>query len=642
MSSISNFADSFSYSLGKITGSVASIGLTIAQNITGGIEKYLAQNADRIKRYIVSMFDVGTEIADIAGELAQTFADIFSVFGGDTAQQISANLIGIFAEVNMMISETALKLGRDILNMIAQPIIDNKEKIKDALEGTLGAIEPFTTGLLEAVQTVSDAVTKIYDDHLKPLFDSVAQGLSDIFGKLLDGYNTYIVPVLENLGTKFQELMEGPFGETIGKIEMFIGNLIDAIKLLWDEVLAPFLGWIADNIMPVLAPIIELIGDTAINAIEAITIAIGNIADILSGLIDFFTGVFTGDWELAWEGIKEIAKGAWELITNVIKTAWERIQTATKGAITIIKTVVQTAWEGLKTLTSTIFDAIKNKIVEIFGAIKTWISDSVTNIKENANKAFDNLKSKIFSVLQSLLQEVTNKWDDIKQKFDDFRTFLSDAFQSAWSNTIEKLKTIIGNFATKIKTSLDNAKKRFGSIIDYVKGTFSDSWSTAWNNLKQIFSNVFNSLKGLIKKPINAVIKIVNSAINAINGAIGGVESALSFSIEIPIPFGEPKKIGYTANFPRVPTIPYLAKGAVIPPNAPFVSVMGDQKNGKNLEAPESLIRKIFREEINGSSRINGTIRIPVILDGRQVFEAVIDEAKMKQLVSGRNPFEMA
>ena len=539
-----------------------------------------------------------------------------------------------------MVSETALKLGRDILNTVATPIIENKDKIKTALEGTLQTLEPFSAGVLTVVQTIRDAVTTIYDQHLKPFFDSFASGISTVFGKLLDGYNQYILPVLQGMSEKFLELMEGPFSETISKIQNFIGKLIDSVKLLWESILVPFFGWIADNIMPVLAPIIKLIGDTALNAIEMIIKAIGNIADILSGLIDFFTGVFTGDWEQAWEGIKEVAKGAWELITNVVKTAWKTIQTAIKEAITIVKTVVQTAWEALKTLTSTVFGAIKDKVVEIWEGIKTWISDTVTNIKETASEAFDNLKKKIFEVLKNLLAEATYKWSNIKQKFEEFRTFLSGVFKTAWENTFGRLKTTIGNFLTKVKTVWNNAKTMFSNIIGYVKGTFANSWSTAWNHIKEIFSKVFNGLKDLIKKPINAVIGVVNSAIGMINGAIGGVESALSFSIDIPTPFGT-KNIGYNAHFPRIPTVPYLAKGAVIPPNAPFISVMGDQKNGNNLEAPESLIRRIVREESGGNNGLNGTIRIPIYLDSRQIFEAIINEAKMKQLVSGRNPFEM-
>lgn len=49
--------------------------------------------------------------------------------------------------------------------------------------------------------------------------------------------------------------------------------------------------------------------------------------------------------------------------------------------------------------------------------------------------------------------------------------------------------------------------------------------------------------------------------------------------------------------------IPRLATGAVIPPNAQFAAILGDQTHGRNLEAPESLIRQIVREESGGASQ---------------------------------------
>ena len=56
--------------------------------------------------------------------------------------------------------------------------------------------------------------------------------------------------------------------------------------------------------------------------------------------------------------------------------------------------------------------------------------------------------------------------------------------------------------------------------------------------------------------------------------------------------------------------VPYLARGAVIPPRAPFLAMLGDQSRGMNLEAPEDLIRKIVREEAGGSIEVNNTLEI--------------------------------
>lgn len=576
-----NFFDSFAYAIGQVAGSFARIGLTIAQNIIGGIEKFLKQNTQRIKNYLIDMFNIGAEISQIAGNLAVAFADVFSVFGGETAQQITADLIGIFAEIGMVLTETAAKLGRDILNMIAQPFIDNKDILKSAIEGSLGVIETVTSGVLTVVQNLSDAVSRLYDEHVKPFFDSIADGLSSILETLITGYNTYILPVLQGLAEQIKGLLEGPLGDAILKIEAFLGKLIDSLKLLWESVLVPLINWIIANLLPVVAKIIDVVGTTAIKVIKSLIKIIGDVADTLSGIIDFLVGVFTGDWELAWQGIKEIADGAWNFIKDAVSGAWEIIKTVTKGALNIIKTVISTAWNAIKTATSTVWNAIKKTLSGLWNALKT-----------TAKTVFDAIKTK-----------VTGVWDKIKDKT---------------SRTWESVTTFVSNKVEAIKTAI------------------TDKFNAARDAVKSAFEGIVN----FIKAPINQAISIVNNAVGMINNAIGGIESAFSFGPwTVPTPFGS-KTIGFHATFPRIGTIPYLASGAVIPPRSEFLAVLGDQKRGNNLETPESLLRQIVREE-SGKGQGNGnTYNVTVNASGRKLLDIIIDEAELRRRRNGgQNPF---
>lgn len=575
------FLDSFAYAIGQVAGSFARIGLTIAQNIIGGIEKFLKQNTQRIKNYLIDMFNIGAEISQIVGNLAVAFADAFSVFGGETAQQITADLIGIFAEIGMALTETAAKLGRDILNMIAQPFIDNKDILKSAIEGSLGVIETVTSGVLTVVQNLSDAVSRLYDEHIKPFFDSIADGLSSILETLITGYNTYILPVLQGLAEQIKGLLEGPLGDAILKIETFLGNLIDSLKLLWESVLVPLIDWIIANLLPVVAEIINVVGTVAIKVIKSLIKIIGDVADTLSGIIDFLVGVFTGDWELAWQGIKEIADGAWSFIKDVVSGAWEAIKTVTKGALSIIKSIISTAWNAIKTLTSTIWSAIKKTL-----------SDLWNSLKSTASTVFNAIKTKVVGV-----------WDSVKDKT---------------SETWENVATFVSNKVEAIKNAITN---KFNAARDAVR-------------------SAFEGIVNFIKAPINQAISIVNNAVGMINNAIGGIESAFSFGPwTVPTPFGS-KTIGFHATFPRIGTIPYLASGAVIPPRSEFLAVLGDQKKGNNLEAPESLLRQIVREE-SGKRQENGnTYNVTVNASGRKLLDIIIDEAELRRRRNGgQNPF---
>lgn len=578
-----NFFDSFAYAIGQVAGSFARIGLTIAQNIIGGIEKFLKQNTQRIKNYLIDMFNIGSEIAQIGGNLAVAFADVFSVFGGETAQQITADLIGIFAEIGMILTETAAKLGRDILNMIAQPFIDNKDILKSAIEGSLGVIETVTSGVLTVVQNLSDAISRLYDEHVKPFFDSIANGLSSIFETLITGYNTYVLPVLQGLAEQFKGLLEGPLGDAILKIETFLGKLIDSLKLLWESVLVPLINWIIANLLPVVAKIIDVVGTVAIKVIKSLIKIIGDVADTLSGIIDFLVGVFTGDWELAWQGIKEIADGAWSFIKDVVSGAWEIIKTVTKGALSIIKSIISTAWNAIKALTSTIWNAIKKTLSGLWNSLKS-----------TASTVFNAIKTKVVDVWDSVKNKTSKTWESVA-------TFVS--------NKVEAIKNAITN---KFNAARDAVRSAFEGIVDFIKA------------------------------PINQAISIVNNAVGMINNAIGGIESAFSFGPwTVPTPFGS-KTIGFHATFPRIGTIPYLASGAVIPPRSEFLAVLGDQKKGNNLEAPESLLRQIVREESGKGQGDGNTYNVTVNASGRKLLDIIISEAEMRRNRNGKNPFELA
>jgi phage-related protein len=577
------FLDSFAYAIGQVAGSFARIGLTIAQNIIGGIEKFLKQNTQRIKNYLIDMFNIGAEISQIAGNLAVAFADVFSVFGGETAQQITADLIGIFAEIGMTVTETAAKLGRDILNMIAQPFIDNKDILKSAIEGSLGVIETVTSGVLTVVQNLSDAVSRLYDEHVKPFFDSIADGLSSILETLITGYNTYILPVLQGLAEQIKGLLEGPLGDAILKIEAFLGKLIDFLKLLWESVLVPLINWIIANLLPVVAKIIDVVGTTAIKVIKSLIKIIGDVADTLSGIIDFLVGVFTGDWELAWQGIKEIADGAWSLIKDIVTGTWDAIKAVTKGALSIIKSIINVTWNAIKAVTSTVWNAIKKTLFSILNSIKSTVG----------------------TVVNAIRAKVTHTW------------------KSTWSEATQTLK---------------NAATFIFAKVGAIKDTITNKFNAARDAVKSAFEGIVN----FIKRPINQAISIVNNAVGMINNAIGGIESAFSFGPwTVPTPFGS-KTIGFHATFPRIGTIPYLASGAVIPPRSEFLAVLGDQKKGNNLEAPESLLRQIVREESGKGQGDGNTYNVTVNASGRKLLDIIISEAEMRRNRNGKNPFELA
>lgn len=663
VSAADRFVSQLALTFGQITGAMLSIGITMAQNLIGGIEKYLTQNTERIKQYIISMFDIGTEISAIIGNFSVAFADIFSVFGGDTAQQITANLIGIFAEVGMLISENAAKLGRDILNMIAQPIIENKDKIKEAIQGTLEAIEPFTSGILTAVQTVRDAVSDIYDNHLKPLFDSIASGLSEILGKLLDGYNEYIVPVLQGLGKRFKELMEGPFGETVDKVATFIGKLIDAVKLLWENVLVPFFSWIASNIMPVLAPILEFIGTKVLDAIKATIEAIGIISDILSGLIDFITGVFTGNWEQAFDGLKTIAQGFADgvrlIISEVVGIGADIVQGLLDGAADVASGIADWIKD---TIVDPFIDAFKSLfgihspstvMAEMGGYLMEGLLGGIEGLAGNVKDAWDSMKQTAVQTWETVKQNVGSKWEQIKTNSKTTFGTISSNIKTSWEN----MRTNAVSAAKTIASKVDARYSEIKSAVRSFASSAPSSWKRAWDSMGDKVSTVLSSIKRTVNNVFgwisDSIKNLGNSLKNLSSKASSAGRSGTSYTRFANARSATPAPYAMYPAMATVDTskIPGYATGQVIPARMrQHLAILGDNNRETEVVSPLSTIKQANKESLlevlselglTGGRGIGNpqTIIIKQYLDGKQVAQSVIKEGKVQQMATGSNMF---
>ena len=547
------FATLFMYNMGKTVGSFVSIGLTIAANVVGGIESYLEENTDRIKKWLVRMFDLGSEISIIVGNLSATIAEIFQqTFGSQTAQNITGNIIGIFTTAFGEIILLATSFAKDVMDAIATPIIENKDKIIEAINNTLKPIEEITQSIEDFVQKLADKLTELYDEHIGPFNNDVGSGLSEIGGTLLDTYNQYIAPILDQWAQKFDEVLNGPVGDAIDHIIDEIGRLIDGLNWLWNNVLIPLIQWLIENVIPVLAPIVAWIGDTLLSIVASVTGMADSVLKQLDGIIQFLTGVFTGDWAQALSGILLYVEG----------------------------------------------------------------------FKQNINIIFNFIKNQILDPL--------SKWLDGVFKVDWVKDFgVIGDYMNAWLANIQNIVAAV--------------KQAFSGIVDFVNGVLSGDWQQAWDGIKNIFGGAWNGMLAIIKSPINGIIGLMNGLLRAAQIMQNGVANALNkMNISVPswvTSLTGVSSIGFHISKWSAPHIPYLAQGAVIPPNKEFMAVLGDQKSGNNIEAPESLIRKIVREETGNSSR---KIEVPVYLNRRQIAKAVLEEGKNMRTQTGRNPFEMA
>lgn len=473
-----NWVQTLLFTLGQATGAVVRIGVNLTEGFVGSIDKYLSQNVERIKSFIINMFNISSKDLKLTGNMWQALGEISDVFKGDTAKQIGADIIAMFANPFMSVVQLCSKFALDVKGILFQPIIDNAEKIKTTLENVMKPIQTFTGTLAQAMTYVGDKWNEVYDQHINPLMESIKTGLSDTFGKFLEVYNTYVVPFLQNLANNFNDLWNTHLKPFVDNVAGLIGSIADAIKVLWENWIKPLVDWIIQNIIPVLVPIFESIWNTISSVFGAIADTIGGIIQTFKGLIDFIVGIFTGDWNKAWEGIKTFFTGIWNAIKGVVSIVWNAIKGIIETAVNVIKGIITTVFNAIKSIISNIFNAVKNTVTNIWNGIKNNIINSVNNIKNGIINAFQTAYNKITSIFRNIGSFFSGVWNGIKNTFSALGTKIGDAISGA------------------VKAGI-------------------------------------NGLLGMIERTVNGFINMINGAIGVIN-AIPGVNISKLNTLNVP------------------------------------------------------------------------------------------------------------
>lgn len=401
----------------------------------------------------------------------------------------------------------------------------------------------------------------------------------------------FIEKIAEDTATWAANLDFYPLLESISNLTSTFAPIIEAIGNVLD--------WIYKNIvLPMLKWVIEVGLPTVINLVSKVATFLAEHQPIVEAFGAALIGAFAaakiaGLASRVIKSVSGIAMAAKGLIALMTGTG------GIMGGIKAIATAIGPGGVFVLAVGAAIAIGVllyKNwdKIKEMAGKVWDWISNKTRRFVEDIGKKLRVLATKMTTIWGNIKASAHQKWNAI------------------WST--------VSGFAERIKNA----------IVD------------KFTSAKNTVVNVFNGTRDAIRSVLNNIISVVNSAISKVNGVISAVESAFSFGPwKVPTPFGS-KTIGFKATFPRVPTVPYLAKGAVIPPRSEFLAVLGDQKQGNNIETPEALLRKIVREETAGRQTGGGSYRFTAQINRRTLFDEMMKEAQMRRDTSGRNPFEMA
>lgn len=545
------WVDTVLYNMGRMTGSVASVGVTIADNLLGGFANFLEQNEEDIQEHIMNIFSISSESWDLLGDISETFADIFAIFRGPEAKQCTADIIAIFTDGILGVYEIVGKFTNDILYIIAQPFIENKDLIKNALEGLLQPISSVLETIKQGIQDTFSKFWEVYDTYIRPAVENIKDGFSSILETILNVWNENIKPILDEWASRFDLLWKEHLQPMVNNFLEFFGKLINGISTLWNTWLVPIINWIVANVIPVLSPIFETIGNLFMDVFGVISDILNGVWQVLGGLIDFIVGVFTGDWEKAWNGIESIFSGIWTMIKGILEGIWNAIKDIIKGAIDYVKNYINMVMSGIKSIWENIWNGIKSF--------------------------------------------ASNIWNGIKGIFSGVGSWFSNIFQQAY-NGITRVFSNIGNF--------------FSGIWQRIKNTFSNLGTSIGNAISNAVKSGINGVISLIERTINRAISSINGGIDLIN-LIPGVSVRKIGSLNLP----RLAQGGYVkANTPQLAMIgDNRHQGEVVAPEDKLMSLykkanqeMGLGNNEKVIELLEKIIQILINLSLDFNLYIDG------------------------------------
>jgi hypothetical protein len=334
---------------------------------------------------------------------------------------------------------------------------------------------------------------------------------------------------------------------------------------------------------------------------------------------------------LAWDNMVLNLKLGWDTFWTNLKLTWDQAIIDLKLAWSNLGTELELAWDELWVEVDRIASNTWDSICEVWNNASAWFSENVTEpVRIFFSNAWSNVKL-----------YASDAWDSVQAKWAIasawFNTNITEPIKLFFSNAWENIKIYAGNAWDWIQEKWTAAGTWFSeNVTGPIGAFFSDAWSNikiraqeAWDSMKEIFAPVGEWFQLNISDPIHEAFdntltwvqdtweqtfdglaeflrNTVNNIIGSLNGMLSGMVDAINAIIDA---INAVSSLLGWDSIPNIsaPQIPYLAEGAVIPPNAPFAAMVGDQTSGNNIEAPEELIRQIVREE---TGKMQADIRI--------------------------------
>ena len=600
VNAFNGMTEKIAYALGQIAGSIGTVGIGIGVFLSESIANGLGRQKERIIRSLVAQFENTGNMFASAGNIAQAFANgFYDVITSTGAVRIGSAITSALLAIQASVTEVSYKLGGDLMQGIERIVTDNMLGIADALSNALSTVAPVFESAEQAINDMSDSLSRVYDNYIRPTIESSTKAISSIISLFVKGWNNYIQPIIEKLGQGFSDTIGKHISPMIQKILEMVASFQEMSQVI-NAYVGPAIGFIVEQLTRILAPTLEYIGEVFRVLFNTVADILGGVADFLKGVFDIITGILTSDMSKIFDGFTEMG----DAIMNILSALLTALLDLTVAVLKVI-------WDTIVA----IFQAIWDGIVAIFTPLGEWFSE---------------------------------RWNDITTVLADVAKWFGDMFQKAWNaltNVFSSIGTWFGERWNDVTTALANVATWFGNIFktafEAVKNAFStigSFFSGVWTTVKNIFVNagqmVGSAVGGAFKSAVNAVLGTIE---NVVNGFIGMINGVIGLINKIPgVSLGS---VGYVS-------LPRLARGGIV--DSPTVAMIGEA--GKEVVMPlentgflQTMGRIVGGAVVNAlggglpqSGGFSGSGDIVIMIGGHEFGRVAIQEINREQERAGQ------
>ena len=336
--------------VGSYVGGVVKVSGKSLQTLTGGIAKWIEENGDKINTFIESYYN---SISNGFDNLSKFFDGWFDIVSDSvdrmrpTMETAISNLLSGFSDFGIGVG-TVISEGFEIATQSLVDWVENSSAeiglFCDNIQLQFADVMNLIGGIFSDIGTI---ISDWWNGEGSTAFQSICDMFTNIGTTFMNVWNDWIKPAWDFIVDIVQSAWDNCLSPIFEKLLSVFGKIGECISVIWNNYLSPLVNWIVDVLGPVFTNVFNAIGSVFDTVFTLIGDVVGGILDAFGGLIDFITGVFTGNWEKAWQGICDFFTGIWNGIWGLIK-----------GVINLIIDAINLLWSAIYTVIASIVNAL--------------------------------------------------------------------------------------------------------------------------------------------------------------------------------------------------------------------------------------------------------------------------------------------